>query len=156
MKAIPSESWLYPLVCAPTTPQPRPSYTVPSPPTRKLKHTGRLVEDRMASKTSKNSLEGNTNITQKLHLPGLFELLTYIQCHQSLFLSYAFSECWQGGPHTLSGLCSLGEQCGVWSPSGQTLLKSPFVEGQPLSTATLKRCLLKSSFKMIKSIFKMK
>lgn len=35
-KATPSESWLLDLACAPTTPQPRPSNTMPSPPIRKL------------------------------------------------------------------------------------------------------------------------
>lgn len=50
MKAIPTESWLLPLACAPTTPQPRPSNTVPSPPTRKLKHTETDVDDPPALK----------------------------------------------------------------------------------------------------------
>lgn len=36
MKAMAKELWLLPLVCAPTTPQPQPSYTVHSPPIRKL------------------------------------------------------------------------------------------------------------------------
>lgn len=36
MKAMPSVPLLCPLVCAPTFSHPRPSYTLPSPPTRKL------------------------------------------------------------------------------------------------------------------------
>lgn len=75
------------------------------------------------------------------------ELLTYIQCHQSVFLSYALSECWQGGPHTLSCLCTLGGQCGVWQLSGHSPSRSPFFEEQLLPTAPWKQCSLKSNFK---------
>lgn len=44
MKAMPSVSLLWPLVCAPTTPQPRPSNTVPSAATRKLEHKRKYFE----------------------------------------------------------------------------------------------------------------
>ena len=37
MTAMPTESWLCPLVCAPTMPHPRPSYSIPFCPTKKLK-----------------------------------------------------------------------------------------------------------------------
>lgn len=69
-------------------------------------------------------------------------ILTYIQCHQSSFRSYAPSECWRCGSYTLPGLCSSEWQCGVWSLSGQGLSKSAFVEGQLLPTAALRRCWL--------------
>lgn len=176
MKATPTESWLLPLACAPTTPQPRPSYTVPSPPTRKLKHTESMDENGVKNELIRRNTSlivlqyvhiVHYNIKSKsIQLKIAFawtvwavkasELLTYIQCHQSLFRSYVLSECWQGGPYTLSGLCSLGGQCGVWRLSGQSLSKSPFVEGQPLPTPALKQCSLKGSLNTIKSTFKIK
>lgn len=51
---MPNESWLLPLVCAPITPQPRPSYTLPSPPIRKLKGT----EDAGKYPTGRNTTVG--------------------------------------------------------------------------------------------------
>lgn len=135
MKAIPRESWLLPLVCAPVTPQPRPSNTVPSPPMRKLKHTVSSLYN-----TDQNKLNSTTFCMFWTNLGcQIKKTLTYIQCHQSLFPAYAFSECWQAGPCTQSGFCSLGMQCGVWRLAGQSLPAYLSVEGQLLPTAASKQ-----------------
>lgn len=151
MKAIPRESWLLYLAWAPFNPQPRPSYTVPSSPTRKLKQPEWQlapwcwpiqVHDTETSETARHTSE---------------ELLTCIQCHQSLFQSYGLSGCWPGGPCTPSGQSTSGGLCGEWKLSEQGRSEPPSSEGKPLPTAPLKQ--LKSNIEKMKqrlmaSVFK--
>ena len=128
MKAIPSESPLLYLVCAPTTPQPRPSNTVPSLPTIKLKHTESVQELIRTAElvfhqcvNVEHTMLFLMSLKKKWHLPvraqSAPEILTYIRCHQMIFRSYVLSGCWRDAPCTLSGPCTSGGQCGEWKPS---------------------------------------
>lgn len=83
MKATPSESWLLPLACAPIKPHPRPSYTVPSPPTRKLKHIVSVVVD---LENEQKLIRRNTS----------FIFLQYAHVvHASAFKNGISPDCWR-------------------------------------------------------------